>query len=485
MGHGIWPTKVKHFYTSKGAVQSETFTEELTSAVLDDELADFRRDCISSKYAQAVLNNPFYTNFRSNLLSLPKLVKQSGILFLVPPLTQGSLVGGYNAMNRSFFSFDFAGGGKASVDLSTPDRVFGSDYFYADSGIGNGRKASYRFMGTAQNLFKNSDIGNTTPWSITSGVTVDSPNVYGTSYLATIPAGCTTTENIYNTSYNTVVGELYTLSIWIKEGGLTSTIFSTDAGHFQFVADGESKLAYGDIDVSNSAYCSKLKVRRVSQYLEDAGYIYSVSFRAKTTSNNIGLHRFAGNTNDKSITVVAMQLEKGLDSHDYIRTTSSSVITAADQLSLDMNALGFDEWTIYMDFSYQRTNDNQPCYILSTNSTAAGSYLYSDSPNTMSTHMGFHGGKMTLTTFPQNTRQRVTLQYSTTRDPRGPYCIIRREGRDSEDETWSSGSPDVYKIPFNNHLEFFTGPGFVSAELKAFVIFDRWVDLMEEDLNDI
>jgi len=482
--HGIWPTATKKYYTSKGPVQSEVFTADLTTTTLNTELGDFINDAKDLGLKTLNFNNPFYINYRDNLLSLPRLVKQNGVFFLTAPLYTSNKIYGYNSMTRSVLVADFARNtSKAQVNLNDTTRIFNQDANLPDVGLGGGKKVSLRFGNTAQNLFTYSDdIGNAV-YTKSSGVVLSDGNVTGAK-SGTIPSGSTTNENIYNTSFNTIEGNVYTLSILIKEPDLIPGLLSNNTCHFQFVVNGVS-VSPGGVK-GETGWVSDYNIRKVSQYT-DAGYIYSISFTARSTSNTIGIHKFAGNLNDKSITVCGMQLEEGYSSHDFIRTLSSSSICAADTLSLDVDCLSYDEWTIYMDFAIQTTGDGQPCYILSTDSTAAHSYLYIPDTSTMevATRYGYNGSNMVIGPIPQSTRQRVVLTYSKNKGT-GGYATLRREGLDSPvGHEWSTGTNTPKAIPYNNHLEFFTGPGFVSAELKAFVVFDKWMTLTDIDLEDI
>lgn len=468
--HGIWPTETKKFITSKGPVQSETFITDLTTEALDDELADFRRDFNSGTGLLINETNASYLVFRNNLLSLPKYVKQNGIIFLVPGLGDDKRIFGYNAMTRSYTLFDFA---RNTYDYSFDANVLsnlieGASNNRPQIGVGD-RKPAFRFSNVSRNLLVDSMPGVGSNWIFSSNVQI-TPTMWGEN-ASIFPEGLTTQEYMYNIRYSPLPDKTYTLSFFIKEENLNI---------------GGSGSSYDcSIVAGGKILTTPVTVRKVSNYLENSGAIYSTTFTVDATSSNIGLIHNTTHRNTNTVTLLGIQLEEGSDSHNFIRTVLSSALRPADQLSIDMNCLGYDEWTIYMDFSYQRTNDTQPCYILSTDSTDSHSYLYSRGPGDISTHMGYNGGIMNLTGFPQNTRQRVALKYSKTRDPRGPYCTIQREGKDSDDNEWSSGSPNTTLIPFNNHLEFFTGPGFVNAELKALVIFDRWIDLSEADLNDI
>lgn len=470
MMHGLYPTKVNKYYTNKGPVQSEilipggTIYQKFDVNRIGDSLLETEG-----------LNLYSYIGISESLCeTLPKKIREQGLLYLRPPVAIPKKVFGFNAMTSNMFHFTFNRPSLGYYFNSTNLAVVENDVIKNNGYNSNFTGDTYQLSNTSQNLFKYSLFQNASAYSMSGTIS------NGKATLECSSGG--STSYVYNVSYNTTVGKTYTLTGWIisyTNAPLKPTTSYGDAtGDFCFIVNG---TIVSDL--------SKTSIKGTIGTLQgNPIYAYSATWTATSTNSNIGFARSGNNvgvSQGGGIDIVAMQLEEGSAAHDIIGTQGSSVIQPADQLSLDMNCLGFDEWTIYLDFSYQRTNDTQPCYIVSTNSTPTGSYLYSRGPGDMSTHMGFHGGIMSLTNFPENTRQRLYLKYSKTRDPRGPYCAIQREGKDSEDNEWRSGSPNTVLIPFNNHLEFFTGPGFVSAELKAFVIFDKWMDFTEDDLNDI
>ena len=472
MMHGLYPTKVNKYYTSKGVVQSEVL---IPGGTLSQK---FDIDRIGSSLMETEGINLYSHVAISESLceTLPQKVRKQGLLYLRPPIACPKKVYGFNAMTNDVFHFNFSRPSLGYYFNSTNLAVVENDVIKNNGYNSNSTGDTYQLSNTSQNLFKYSLFQNASAYSMSGTISDEKATLVCSSGGPT--------SYVYNVSYNTTVGKTYTLTGWMV--GPTSAplkpvhSYADATGDFCFIVNGTIVSDLSKTGIKES----------IGTLLGNPICSYSATWTATSTNSNIGFARSGNNigvSQGAGIDLVAMQLEEGSAAHDLIKTENSSVIQPADQLSLDMNALGFDEWTIYLDFSIQTTQDGQPCYIISTDSTAAHSYLYipDTASGELATRYGYNGSNMIIGPIPQNTRQRIQLSYSKFKG-HGGYAILRREGKDSPtDHEWSTGTNTPKPIPNINHLEFFTGPGFVSAELKAFVIFDKWIDLTEDDLNDI